>query len=236
MSEGESTDRVSVLALALSDEKVSVAWNAAKELGKLGAAAVGALPAVSEALRSSDATTVVWARYAAAKITGDIGKHLPLIIQALDDKRVYAGMATTALAGFGEEARAAVPRLMELLGPENHPDNRWSAAFALGQIGPEAREAVPALAEVLADSDEKLRWYAAFALGEIGPDSAPAIPSLLKALDDFDDDVRGYAARALGRIGPASFEALPQLRNLREDENDSVRTEAESAIALIERG
>src|SRR5688572_19360580 len=107
MGKEEVEARVTTLAAALSDEKVSVAWNAAKELGKLGPAAAAALPAVSEALRSSDATTVVWARYAAAKITGDVRKHLPAIIQALDDKRVYAGMAATALAGFGDEARAA---------------------------------------------------------------------------------------------------------------------------------
>ena len=223
--------RVATLAAALSDEKVSVRWNAAKELGKLGPRARAALPALAEAIKSTDATTVVWGRYAIAKITGDYRKHLPVLLAALDDKRVFAGMAGTALAGFGSEAASAVPRLREMLGPENHSDNRWAAAFALASIGPEAAPAAPELASALADSDEKLRWYAAFALGEIGAESPIVVQALIGALEDFDDDVRGYAARALGKIGYQ--EALPALEALLQDENESVRREAESAIEAI---
>ena len=226
-------DRIATLAAALSDEKVSVAWNAAKELAKLGPEASSALPALSESLRSSDATTALWARYAIARITGDAAKHLPVLIKALDDRRVFPGMAATALGGLGAEARDAVPRLTELLSPSSHPDNRWSAAFALAQIGPPAAGAVPALAEALDDPDEKLRWYAAFALGEIGPPAAPALPALTRALDDYDDDVRFYAARAVGRIRRPDPLALDQLQKLLEDENDNIRAEVKEAIESI---
>ena len=235
MSGADSEIRIAMLAAALSDEKVSVGWNAAKELAKIGPDAAAALPALSEALRSHDATTALWARYAVAKITGETRKHVGAIIQALDDRRVYAGMAATALAGFGADAREAVPKLISMLGPRNRPDDRWSAAFALAEIGPHSRSAVPALAEALSDPDEKLRWYSAFALGEIGRDSVSAVPALIQALDDFDDDVRGYAARALGRIGPAARQAIPHLEPLLSDENESVRNETESAILSIQQ-
>ena len=57
MNDLESEQRVSVLIEALADEKVSVGWNAARDLAKLGPAASLALPALSQALKSSDATT-----------------------------------------------------------------------------------------------------------------------------------------------------------------------------------
>ena len=128
-------------------------------------------------------------------------------LKALWDKRVFPGMAPSAVGGFGAEAKEAVPRLIELLAPGEHPDMRWTAAFALAQIGPDSKEAVPTLAEGLSDMDEKVRWYSAFALSEIGADSVRATAALIQALDDFDDDVRGYATRALGRIGAAAKEA-----------------------------
>ena len=189
-----------------------------------------ALPALAVAITSPDATTVVWARYAIAKITGDLQKHLPVLIRALDDKRVYAGMVGTALAGLGADASPAVPRLRELLDADNRPDDRWAAAFALASIGPASAAASPGLALALSDSDEKLRWYAAFALSEIGG-SGSRNGIAIRALHDFDDDVRGYAARALGRIGAP--DALPALNATLQDENDSVRREAESAIRSI---
>jgi HEAT repeat protein len=231
----DNLSRVSLLSLALTDDQVSVRWNAAKDLAKMGAGASAALPALSQALKSQDATTVLWARHAIARITGDTARHLPVLIQGLNDRRVFPGMAAAALTGFGEDAASAVPALIDQLS-NSHPDNRWSAACALAGTGPAARAAVPALSQCLSDADEKVRWYAAWALGEIGPASEPAIAFLLESLDDFDDDVRGYSARALGKIGPAAGSAIPTLQRLLRDENAAVREEAAAAIELIGAG
>ena len=224
--------RVNLLIQALTDDQVSVRWNAARDLAKLGPAAAAALPALDDALSSEDSTTALWARHSIAKITGNAARHMPLLIAGLHNPRIFPGMAAAALTGFGAEAVLAVPALIQHLSHTN-ADNRWSAACALASIGPSAVDAVPALAECLSDGDEKVRWYSAWALGEIGPASAPAVEALTGRLDDFDDDVRGYSARALGKIGPAAISSLPALKTLLKDENAAVREEAAAAIELI---
>jgi HEAT repeat protein len=229
----DTSSRVAVLTLALSDDQVSVRWNAAKDLAKLGPAAATALPALDLALSSDDPTTALWARHAIAKITCVLENHLQLLIAGLYNPRIFPGMAPAALTGFGAAAARAVPALTEKLS-DPHPDNRWGSACALASIGQAADAAVPALIRCLSDDDEKVRWYAAWALGEIGPASASAVPALIQRLNDFDDDVRGYSARALGKIGTEAAAALTALKDLLQDENAAVREEAGAAIALIE--
>jgi HEAT repeat protein len=230
--EKDISSRVAMLTLALTDDQVSVRWNAAKDLAKIGPAASASLPALDNALSSDDSTTALWARHAIAKVTGSVENHLPLLIAGLYNPHIFPGMAAAALTGFGPSAARAVPALIAKLS-DPHPDNRWSAACALASIGSAAEAAVPDLAASLSDSDEKVRWYSAWALGEIGPAAADAVPALIERLNDFDDDVRGYSARALGKIGGASLPSLPSLRSLLQDENAAVREEAAAAIALI---
>ncbi len=228
----EVASRVQTLILALADDHVSVRWNAARELARIGTAASAALPALTALMKDLDATSALWARYAVACITGDARKHVPVFIEALGDRRVWPGMAAFALAGLGAEAEAAAPALiLQLRDP--HPDNRWSAAGALAAIGPGAEDAAPGLIEALADTDEKVRWYAAWALSEIGPRAAAVVEALSAALSDIDDDVIGYAARALGRIGAAARSAIPQLEALANCENEAVRAEVRQALERI---
>lgn len=228
----EISERVALLTLALTDDQVSVRWNAAKDLAKLGPAASAALPALDAALSGDDSTTALWARHAIARITEQPVRHMPLLIAGLYNPRIFPGMAAAALTGFGEIAAPAVPALIKKLS-DTHPDNRWSAACALASIGTAADAAVPALITSLSDPDEKVRWYSAWALGEIGPAASPAVPALINRLNDFDDDVRGYSARALGKIGSAARESLPALNSLLRDDNGAVREEATAAICLI---
>ena len=219
----------------MKDAQVSVVWNATRELARFESAAVSALPALNEALESTDHASRLWARYAIARITGDLPTHLPYFIAALEDRTtLFPGMAAAALTGFGPIAAPAVPQLVRELNDTN-AEYRWSAAGALAAIGAVAVDAVPALVRTLDDPDEKVRWYAAWALGEIGPGASAAIPVLISALNDIDDDVRGYAARALGKIGnPAARVALPALHTLRTDENPNLQQAASEALSHLE--
>jgi HEAT repeat protein len=231
MDESTQAQRIERLIRALKDLQVSVVWNATRELARFEAAAISALPALNAALQSSDHASRLWARYAIARITGDLPAHLPFFIEALPDRTtLFPGMAAAALAGFGPVAAPAVPQLIREL-QDADAEYRWSAAGALAAIGPAAMEALPALIDTLNDPDEKVRWYSAWALGEIGAGATAAVPALTAALDDIDDDVRGYAARAIGNIGGHAAEvALPGLRALQADENPNLRSAATEAL------
>jgi HEAT repeat protein len=82
-------------------------------------------------------------------------------LQDLDELvRLHAALA---LGSRGEEARAAVPVLADLLGSDNVLDRR-AAAWGLGDLGAVAEAAVPALLEALDDDDEQVSDLAAQAL------------------------------------------------------------------------
>jgi HEAT repeat protein len=223
---------VRVLALALSDEKPSVRWNAAKTLAQMGTSAVAALKDLQVAMTSPEPGTALWARTAVACITQDPMRHLPVLIAALRDPRQYPGMAAAALGMLGPAAASAVEPLAELL---SHPeaDHRWSAALALSRIGQAAAPACGRLATALSDPDEKVRWYAAVALGGIGAEAAPAVPALSAALSDFDDDVVGCAADALQSIGVHTPEVLAALAASEDHPNPAVAQRVRSALAAL---
>ena len=234
LMETEVRARVRVLINALEDPHVSVVWNATRDLARIGPVAAEALPALELVLKSHDPTSRLWARFAIAKITGDEVSHLSEFIKALNNKKgIFPGMASAALAGFGRNARSAIPLLISEL-QEDNVEYRWSAAGALANIGPEAVEAVPMLMRTLDDDDEKVRWYSAWALGEIGPAAESAVSELIRLLDDIDDDVRGYAARSIAKIGGSdSKTALPRLEEMTHDENPNLRSAAQEAISRI---
>lgn len=77
--------------------------------------------------------------YMGPEASGAVSGLIPL----LSDRR-FAADAAQALASIGSSARAAVPKLIEVLDDEVP----W-VATALGNIGPDAKEAVPALEWVL---------------------------------------------------------------------------------------
>ncbi len=222
-----------VLALALTDPQLSVRWNAARDLARLGKSALPATAPLRNAVRSSDATTQLWARYALVVICDELDEHLADIVAALDDKaKVWPGMAAAAIGAIGPAAHSAVPQLIrDLIDP--NPDNRWSAAGALARIGPDSADAVGPLAGRLKDEDEKVRWYAAWALCELGSVASEAVGPLIEALNDPDDDVRGYAARALGKLGAYAASAESALDKLTGDENPAVSSAATEALELL---
>ncbi|MBC7527522.1 MAG: HEAT repeat domain-containing protein [Chthonomonadaceae bacterium] len=229
--------RLRSLIASLKEGQTSLLWNVARELALMGSDAKEAIPALSALLTHEDPNSRLWAKFALTKITGETSATLPYFLAALrDNKMYYPGMVSTAVAGFGEEAVAALPLLIELLG-DAEADNRWSSAWAIGAMGDAGKEAVPALMTALRDPDEKTRWYSAYALSEMSGDTISlAVDALIFAVEhDFDEDVRGYATRALGKSGEArAVSALLSLKEeQKEKQNDFLRLEAETALKRI---
>jgi HEAT repeat protein len=167
---------------------------AAEQLGRLGAAADEAVPALIEAL--ADAHEAV--RQAAADALG----------------RIEPDWAT------GDRARAAVPALVKALGGRSG-DAAQHASAVLARIG---AATVPALTEALADEEKDGRQaLAARTLGRIGGAGAAAAPALAGTLRSAHTHVRQAAAEALGRVGPAAESAVPALAGALTDWSPAVR-------------
>jgi HEAT repeat protein len=195
----------------LHDARLEVRAAAASELGQLGPAAAGAVPALLNALREgrTPPTAFSWA-------LGQIGAP------------AVPGLADT-LRATDEDARARAVDALVVIGPPAHdalihalrdtsPRTRACAAMALGRMGPSA-EAASELLIAARDPDEEVRHYAAQALGQAGPD---VVPALLAALHSVDPAVRLAAVAALEQRPERrdSSEILSALRAAAEGDSD----------------
>ena len=209
-------EQLTTLAAALKDESISVRFDAAELLGKLGTDARAALPALFDAARDTSST------YANV---------------------VVAEAAITAALKIDPECRPALVRaaLHQLIAALKG-NEQFAAAFAIAKLGPDAREAIPALAEALKDE----RGYSdnvVIALRDVGGEAIKPLAGLLKnpgtplekradilwklgwaetpdkqlialladVLKDPEPRLRARAVQALGRIGFRARAAVPAL-------------------------
>ncbi|MBI1914787.1 MAG: HEAT repeat domain-containing protein [Planctomycetes bacterium] len=159
------------------------------------------------------------------------GKPLSVWLSLLDSPEASTcRQALWAIGQFGTAAKAAVPRLLDLLRGRDR-SSQSSAASALGEIGPDAASAVPFLIRMLADSDKYYRQNAIKSLGQIGSSANDAVPALIPLLKN--DELRWHVAGALGGIGPVAKAAiLALIEALKEGECDR-HEKAVEALARI---
>ena len=92
------------------------------------------------------------------------------------DQDVRRG-AARSLGEIGEDAKVAVPALIQAVQQDKHA--RIRAARALGRIGEGAKDAVSALIQALQDQDQYVRRCVAKALEKIGT------PEALKVVEEY---------------------------------------------------
>jgi vesicle coat complex subunit len=157
---------------------------------------------------------------------------VPILIECLDDADPeIRAKSALVLAGFGQEATAAVPRLENALNDPsdnvrmeaaralwkidrrtntvigvlreaaNSQEFRWARIF-LSEAAPNDPSVIPLIAELLQDKDRGLRMSAAFAIGKYGSAAKEAVPLLIKLMDDSDQDLRKRALESLKKIDP----------------------------------
>jgi HEAT repeat protein len=173
----------------------------------MGPQAKDVLPALTEALRSSDLDTRRPALMNALLCLGREAKPaMPLMIEFLDDQDFHTQYwACRVLGAIGPEAKVAVPKLLPLV-QTGVTSVRRNAAAALGKIGPDiGPQALQVLIRALNDPLQPVREEAAVALGRLGEFAQPAVPALEELLkDESSFAARSRGADALWRLNPKS--------------------------------
>lgn len=233
---------------------------AARALGRLGADATVAIPALSRALRDNQGRV----RWEAAIALAAMGKDsITTLIEALDEKDSKTRHAAAyALGEIGPAAVTAVPALVRSLNDQDQAV-RNSAAYSLTTIGTPGflalldvveQSSEPArgvatrmltnahLAQLKASSeflrmthDESpaRRQRALEALGVIRVAGSLAIHASLEALDDPVMEVRLAAIRTLGARGGTETNVVQALTDCLKDDSASIRDAAAQALEKL---
>ncbi len=83
------------------------------------------------------------------ELGADAAPVLPLILDRLDDPRVYKPIVCAVIASMGEAAKDATPKLIELLEPSSRSfGEQREIVRALGEIGSIAKDALPKLRDI----------------------------------------------------------------------------------------
>jgi HEAT repeat protein len=185
-----------------SDEKSRE--GAVKTLGRMGAAAKDAVPAIAAALKTAPAPFKRELLFALAMIGPDSASALSEVTAALKDPSPEVQRpAIYALGKMGAAAKEAVPAIQENL-KNGDPLMKMVCVWALLQI--QGKD--PALV-------------------------AMAMPMLLNALNSDFELRRLEAVRTLGTLGPVAAPALDKLKELSETDNPEIRKAAAEAIEKI---
>lgn len=147
-------------------------------------------------------------------------KIVAILMDALKDKvpGIRAG-AVEAISRIGPKAKAAIPRLLELLGDEELQEAASQVRIGADDLVPSAlarlgAEAIPGLAGVLKD-DKKMpvaRFRAIRALALLGRKAKAALPSLEAGMEDNILPIAVESACAYVLAGGEMAKALPIVR------------------------
>ncbi|WP_238602635.1 HEAT repeat domain-containing protein [Fimbriiglobus ruber] len=187
----------SELCTTLRDPDPRTASGAAQALGNMGADAVEAIPALTEAMRG---TNIVLCRLA-SKALSQIGRPaLSSLIAHLRHRDPFVrGEAALALGWMGPAATAAVPSLIDALRPP-----RTTAALRAGPVSVATRTPTTSILNTpppaSPSTDDNSRACAAQALGRIGQAASGAIEALTLAAHDPNEQVRQSALQAIRQI------------------------------------
>ena len=184
---------------------------AAHCLGRMGASAQKAVPALIEACGDSKLEVCILATEALGRIGPAAHEAAPALTELIKDSQkrkepienLYTNLPNAAIESLGQigpAAAIAVPELISILGGAPSGQRRERAAKALGMIGKAAEPAVTALIEALSDKSLDVCFRAAEALGCMGPAARAAIPALEESLKSNNEYLVKYARKSLELI------------------------------------
>jgi HEAT repeat protein len=136
---------------------------------------------------------------------------------------------------LGADAKAAVPKLIQIYVQASSPSSltsKESAAEALGYMGSAAEEALPSLLRDATNSNIEIRQTAVLTIFSINSKPDFVVPAITKSLQDADLSVRWNTAILLGDFGERAKSAVPALTNALKDQ--SIREQVEIALKRID--
>jgi HEAT repeat protein len=235
-SADDKTEEVIKLVKQLRDKDEFVRLKAAKALGKLGADAKDALPALTDALKDEDADVRAVAKQAVATIS-----------DALDTTKKKDSLAKlerhlNASKDADEAVRMKAAGGLAKCLSDTDEIIRLKAAQGLAEMGLDAKGTLPDLATASKDTDEAVRKMAKRAIEKINAaiDAQKAeqlsatVAPLVTALKDKDVKKRLGAAEKLGSMGADAKEARELLVEMMLDSNAAIRVGAADALEKID--
>ncbi len=135
------------------------------------------------------------------------------------DVEACRSAAVNWLLELGPDARAAVPRLIELALHSSNPAIASRAVSLLGVVGANSPGAFAALDQLLKQRDPKTQEAIALSISCFGSKAAEAVPELLQIAQTNANPKAFYAVTALGAIGPAAAPAVPWLATMLNDDD-----------------
>ncbi len=171
-----------------ADETPANRSDIARLLGKMGAEAADALPALIQVAREDPASSVRKTSLAAVARIAAPDEAVPLFRQVLKSETDAAlrRLAAGQLKLLGAAAAPAAGDLADTL-DDSDEDLRLAARDALISIG---APSVEPLIGKLKSKNARTRALAVFALGSLGSVAKPALPALKDRILDEDEEVR----------------------------------------------
>ncbi len=159
---------------------------------------------------------------------------IDLLLKALDDEVPdIRAFAAEMIGQFGDEAKHAIPRLLEQAGDQGMTvelKGVWvSVSKALSAIGPAALQ--PML-DAIPESDRITYYAITGAIGESGDQAKSAAPVLIERLRNGPENRRWATMFALSKLGEAAAPAIPDLIKQLDHENFNMQVIACRALAV----
>jgi HEAT repeat protein len=188
------------------------------------------VPALQEALKSSEARVRLHAAHALGAIGTDAKDALPDLADLLKDKD--EGVTAAAAGSLAKLGKMSLPALTEALKSDNAAVRR-QAIEAVGKV--EGTEAVTVLVDALKSPQADVRQNAVRVLGGLRINDKLVVLSLAEVLKkDEDDQARYQAAYALQLLGAGARPAAPALTQALADKNPQVCQTAFFALSAVQ--
>jgi HEAT repeat protein len=198
---------------ALAHKDVTLRRQAAETLGRMGARAKPAAPALTELLKDDDRLTRVKAAQALWWIDQRVAVVIPVLAESMQDKDVTVRRAAnTALYQIQPRPKEALPAFLAALKDEDAL-MRVQSAQAVWEIDHKADEVMPALLDVLKHSKDQMiaMNQALLVLGLMGAEAKEAVPALIEILQTPNTPFMYQVSNALGQIGASAVGPLGEV-------------------------